>query len=75
MASGDGHDAVSYPRDITLTLCDVCGKYVENLLDHYDRLHPSSDEALTRAMKRQRENKRNAEGRGRRRQMRLEFDQ
>ena len=73
MASGDGHDAVSYPRDITLTLCDVCGKYVENLLDHYDRLHPTSDEALTRATKREQQNARNAERRGRRAQLRLDL--
>lgn len=46
------------PRTVPLTLCDECGKFVENLVDHYDREHLSEAEEALREAKRARERER-----------------
>lgn len=70
--STDWHPSMG-PSDLLLTQCDICEKFVQNLAEHYDRLHPADEETARRAIKRARESARSAARRSRRGQMRLDL--
>lgn len=45
-------DADRRPSEKPLTMCDECGKFVENFAYHYDRVHPSADRQAERERER-----------------------
>ena len=41
---------MTFPRDVILIACRICGRYTEDLIDHLWRCHPTAEQAERRAL-------------------------